>query len=332
MSLFAYTVGGGGFILIGAWESFVSSTETFRVSPSPLTHPQSPHTGTESSSRFSSSVTFLGVSALSFLFIVNSMISISDAISSKDSVGLAYQLGEIAISLLFLLYSVLGFVSCTTRRLQFPSQFLNLISLFAFMEEFLLFYLQRKDPSGVENRYYDLFLVPISVCAFSTILELKNPKSSYTRLGRGIGLVLQGIWFLQMGFSFFTNMIAHGCSLHGKSRGNYTIKCNGHPEYHRGRAIATLQFNCHLALLVVLMSGAYSIVCKKSGINRESALRYRPLSSEVVQQLEMASSSSHFTLDSDDDEDEENSGFKKEERKNMEMRANQSTNGYSTGA
>nr|DAD27210.1 TPA_asm: hypothetical protein HUJ06_028678 [Nelumbo nucifera] len=37
-----------------------------------------------------------------------------------------------------------------------------------------------------------------------------------------------------MGFSFYTSLIAHGCSLHEKRRGNYTVKCKGHPEYHRG--------------------------------------------------------------------------------------------------
>lgn len=114
------------------------------------------------------------------------------------------------------------------------------------------------------------------------------------------------MWFVQMGISFYSNLMVHGCSLHEKSRGNFTIKCKGHPEYHRGRAIATLQFNCHLALLVALMAGVYSLICKKNGICRDST-RYKPLGAEM-QHLD---SHAQFTLDSDDDEDNEN-GIKEE--------------------
>lgn len=159
--------------------------------------------------------------------------------------------------------------------------------------------MQKKDPSGIENRYYDLFLVPITICIFSTILELKNSKSIYARMGRAIGLILQGMWILQMGFSFYSNLVAHGCNLHEKSRGNYTVKCKGHPEYHRGRAIATLQFNCHLALLVTLIVVIYSIICKKNGISRGFML-YRPLGDGG--EMKQFDSQAQFTLDTDEEE------------------------------
>ncbi|KAA8530280.1 hypothetical protein F0562_004989 [Nyssa sinensis] len=164
--------------------------------------------------------------------------------------------------------------------------------------------LEKKDPSGIENRYFDLLLVPISVCAFSTILELKTPKSNFAGLSRGVGLILQGTWFVQMGFSFYSDLMAHGCSLHEKSRGNYTVRCKGHPEYHRGRAIATLQFNCHLSFLVVLIVGVFSLINKKNG-GRGEFMRYKPLGAEM-QQLD---NQARFTLDSDDDKDD---GIKEE--------------------
>lgn len=174
------------------------------------------------------------------------------------------------------------------------------------MEEFLLFYLQRKDPSGIENRYFDLLLVPIMVCIFSTILELKSPESGFPRLGRGVGLILQGMWFLQMGFAFYSSLMVNGCYLHEKSRGNYTVRCKGHPDYHRGRAIATLQFNCTLALLVALIAGGYSIVCKKNGVSGEF-MKYRPIGAE----MQPLDNQARFTLDSDGDDDNED-GIKEE--------------------
>ncbi|KAD3641040.1 hypothetical protein E3N88_30263 [Mikania micrantha] len=180
---------------------------------------------------------------------------------------------------------------------QIPSPILNTLCLFGFVEEFFLFYIQKKDPDGIENRYYDLLLVPICVCIVSTVLELRSQKSNYSRLGRGIGLVLQGMWFVQMGFSFYSELITDGCFMREKSRGNFTIRCKGHPEFHRARSIATLQFNCHLALLVCLIAGVYSLVSRKHGVSNES-MQYKPLGAEM-QHLDRA----QFTLDSDDDED-----------------------------
>lgn len=164
----------------------------------------------------------------------------------------------------------------------------------------MLFYLQRKDPSGVENRYYDLLLVPIAVCVLSTVFEFHSPSSNMPRLTRGFGLILQGTWFFQMGLSFFTRWMAQGCYLNQVSRGNYTLWCKGHPEFHRGRAIATLQFNCHLALMVVLFVGFFSTVSRNNGISVDSA-QYRP----IGQEMQSVHNSAQFTLDSDDDGEEE---------------------------
>ncbi|XP_073060348.1 uncharacterized protein [Primulina eburnea] len=316
MGLFTYTVTGGALMLIGAWESIISASEVLVKSSSSAASSQSspsPLQGTTTkTATFSSTITFFSISVLSILVIVNSLISLFDAIKFRDNTGFALQFEVITISLLFLLYSGLGILTNVGDSFRFPLVVLNLICAFAFGEEFFLFYSRSKDPSGIENRYYDLFLVPIAICVFSTIIELKNPDSNYPRLGRGIGLVLQGLWVLQMGFSFHTNLIANGCALHAKSRGNYTIKCKGHPEYHRGRAIATLQFNCHLAILVTLLVSVYSFICKKNGVSREF-MRYKPLGDGGEMHMD---GRSQFTLDSDD---EDSNGEMIKEAKNVEM-------------
>ncbi|OVA16247.1 Protein of unknown function DUF716 [Macleaya cordata] len=96
--------------------------------------------------------------------------------------------------------------------------------------------------------------------------------------------------------------MAEGCSLHEKSRGNFTVKCKGHPEYHRSRAIATLQFNCHLAFLVVLIVGFYSFFCSTFGVGRDY-MNYKPLNAE----LQQLGNQNQFTLnyEEDDDDDDE---------------------------
>ncbi|KAK2971208.1 hypothetical protein RJ640_029886 [Escallonia rubra] len=306
MGLFTYTLAGGVFILIGAWEFLLSSSQTLRTpqpSPSqspPLTPPPSKQPKTTPSPPSHSTITFIAISLLSFFFILNSLISLTSAVSSKDQSGVVLQLQVIAIAALFFAYSLLGLLTrLNISSIHLPSSILNIFCLFAFIEEFMLFYIQKKDTIGIENHYFDLMLVPITVCVVSTVLELKTLRSEYARLGRGVGLILQGMWLIQMGFSFYSDLIVHGCYLSEKSRGNFTVKCKGHPEYHRGRAIATLQFNCHLALLVALLAGVYSIVCKKHGVSRGELTRYRPIGAEM-QQLD---GQAQFTLDSDDDDE-----------------------------
>lgn len=330
MGLFSLIIAGAGFLLIGTWESLTSSTDLHLFSnPNPVLSSsinqisKSTTQKNTNSKDQSSSLICIVITVFSCLFIIDSLISLVNAINSQDGIGFALQLQGLAVAALFSLYSILGLVSNLSGSVRFSSSLLDLILLFAFAEEFLLYYLQRKDTSGIENRYFDLMLVPITICVVSTILELNSSSKSnnYARMARGVGLILQGMWFVQMGISFYTNMIVHGCSLHEKSRGDYTIKCKGHSEYHRARGIATLQFNCHLALLVVLVTSVYSIVAKKNG-DHINFMQYKPLGAEM-QQLE---NNGHFTLDSDEDEIREEENVAKEKLATVEM----GVNGYSS--
>ncbi|KAL6139657.1 hypothetical protein ACLB2K_057959 [Fragaria x ananassa] len=292
MGFLAFAAAGFGLILMGTFEAIASTTTT---SSPPSNLPQTKPQTTPSRSSF---IYFLSASLLSFLFILNSLVSFFDAVNSNDRVGSAQQLQVAAMAALFLLYSLTGLL--TLNNSPFPSSLRNLIGLFAFAEEFIYFYLRRKDTVGIENRYFDMLLVPIFVCLFGTLLQLRDNSSSVIpKLVRGVGLVLQGLWFFQMGLSIYTRWMADGCVLKEKSRGNYTVRCKGHPEYHRARAIATLQFNCHLALVVVLVVGVYSVVVRKTGGDFS---RYKPLGAEMRHQID---SQGQFTLDSDEEEEEE---------------------------
>ncbi|KAF7819639.1 Transmembrane protein like [Senna tora] len=311
MGLFTFSVAGGGFILIGAREALLASisdpnsTHTLDHSPPPnslhpsTTRSQKPDSKTRQNPNFSS-LSFLFMFILFSFAFLNSVVSLIDANNANDRVGSVLQLQVLAIALLFLLYSVLGLLVNLTNSFPLSSSLLGLVGVFAFTEEFLLFYLQRKVPSGVEDRYYDLMLLPIAVCVISTIFELQSPKSNLPKLTRGLGLILQGTWFLQMGLSFFTSWMTHDCHLNKVSRGNFSVMCKGPHESHRGRAIATLQFNCHLALIVLLFVGFYSTISWKYGVPVDTT-RYRPLGAE----MQSFENSAQFTLDSDDDADEE---------------------------
>ncbi|KAE8661301.1 Pyridoxamine 5'-phosphate oxidase family protein isoform 1 [Hibiscus syriacus] len=222
MGFLTHGVTGIGFILIGFWE-FINS-----LNPTPNTYPfpfSSPSTQIKSTSISKTKETpfpssSILVSIFSLLILLNSVVSIFDALGSKDRVGSVHQL---QVSL-----------SCTA--------FLALLRSGCFKQQesnMCGFY-----NAGIEIKQVDLF----EIC----------------------------------------------------TRGNYTIKCEGHPEYHRARAIATLQFNCHLALLVILVVSMLSVISKRNGVAvgvEGDGLQYRPLGAEMQK---MDNNVGSFTLDSDD--------------------------------
>ncbi|ERM93856.1 hypothetical protein AMTRI_Chr04g184170 [Amborella trichopoda] len=269
MGVGSLCVGGLGLIGIGAWQALTSATAFI----SSITH----NTTRSNSNNNPPPSQLSAMAIISLLFLLNSLFSSLKGLQARDHLGFSVQLEVSVISSIFLLYSIAGLLSELTHLLPLSSPTLNLIALFAFAQEFLLFYLQRKDPTGLENRYFSLLLVPISVCLVSTFLQIGYPKSPFPSLARGAGLILQGTWFCQMGFSFYTNWMPHGCALYERSHGNYTIKCKGHAEYHMSKAVATLQFNCHLALLIVSLLCSYSLLCKKKFHHRENYSSYQPL-------------------------------------------------------
>ncbi|XVE83889.1 hypothetical protein DITRI_Ditri16bG0124500 [Diplodiscus trichospermus] len=176
MGFFTYAVTGIGFILIGFWESVNSLNQNRnpnRTPPSSLsTQIKSTYIPKTKDNPFSSSFIFVSIFAL--LIFLNSVVSIFDAFSSKDRVESVLQLQVVSIALLFLLYSTLGLLNNKRSSYFWPDSILGVALLLAFVEEFLLYYLQRKDTSGIENRYFDLLCVPIAVCVVSTKLELTS--------------------------------------------------------------------------------------------------------------------------------------------------------------
>ncbi|KAF8723597.1 hypothetical protein HU200_021554 [Digitaria exilis] len=207
-------------------------------------------------------------------------------------------LPTLAASALFLLYSLAPLAPLAAPL---PLPLLDLLLAAAFAQELLLFAHRRPSTAaGIENRYFDLLLVPIALCLGATLLAAHRPGDAAPRLARAAGLALQGTWMVQMGFSFFTSAIAQGCALHAASRADYTIKCRTHEDYHRARSVATLQFNGHLALLVIAGAAAYAAVLSRA--NRPPS-GYRILGKEV--QMEGMPIMSQFTLDSDEEKEDE---------------------------
>lgn len=226
--------------------------------------------------------------------IVSALFPLSALFSARHHLSLP----TLAATALFLLYAL---APLAPLRAPLPLPLLDLVLAAAFAQELLLFAHRRPSTAaGIENRYFDLFLVPVAVCLVATLLAAHDPEAAPPRLARAAGLALQGTWMVQMGFSFFTSAVAQGCALHAQSRVDYTIKCRTHDDYHRARSAATLQFNGHLALLVLAGAAAYGAAVSR---RNQPPSGYRMLSKEV--QMEGMPLHSQFTLDSDEEKEDE---------------------------
>ncbi|GAA0150608.1 hypothetical protein LIER_09515 [Lithospermum erythrorhizon] len=143
MGFFTYTVVGVGIILLGAFEYLISASESPENYPDPpLSPPQSPPTpSTTKSPLFSSSVTYISICILSILFILDSLMSIVDAVKTNDHVGTVIQFEVILIALVFLLYVVFRLIDVIKKDGVFKlnGSIMNMVCLFGFGEEFWLF-------------------------------------------------------------------------------------------------------------------------------------------------------------------------------------------------
>ena len=127
----------------------------------------------------------------------------------------------------FLFYAIVALIVDNTRVLPVPPEIISLLALSAYLQEFLLFYLQR-DAAGLEGQYHYLLLVPIGACVVSTAAEIAYPKSVLPPLVRSMGLVLQGTWFMQIAVSLFSSKgISQGCMLKEEGEGDFTVICEG---------------------------------------------------------------------------------------------------------
>ncbi|KAJ6824221.1 TMV response-related protein [Iris pallida] len=238
---------------------------------------------------------------VSSLFLLYSITSI--LLSGDDALGSVLPLPLLSLSSLFLLHSL----SSLLLPHILPSSLLSLLSASSFSLELLLLSLRRVDATEIESRYFSLLSVPSLLCLLSDLASLFLPRSPHPRLARAAGLALHGTWLLQMAFSlFFSSAIAHGCFLKPHSSwSNYTVRCKGHAEYHRGRALATLQLNCHLALLLVAGVALYAFLQgRKKGMGGATG-GYRPIGKEVqmMEGSDGSYGSSPFMLGSDEEDE-----------------------------
>lgn len=254
----AQAAAGVGFLVVGFLHGF-KQIRSYRLQNSRSYSFQDSSTPRRKSWYHDIELYIILVFALSHVITDEVVSRIESGAQHPVAVSVNAQRSVVAINFLF--YALVTLIVDNTKWLPVPPQMISLLALSAFVQEFLLFYFQR-DGAGLESQYHYLLLVPIGVCAGSTAAEIAYPNALLPPVIRSMGLILQGTWFIQIAVSVFgSTWISQGCSLKEDGEGDYTVICEG-MNLMRGQGIATLQFNCHLALLLVLLLPSYAVMCK----------------------------------------------------------------------
>ena len=83
--------------------------------------------------------------------------------------------------------------------LPLPSGSLHLIASAAFLNEGVLFFLHSTSHHGVEPRYHALLTLIVLACALFTFLGAFLPHSFLLDTAGNAAVLLQGLWFWQVG-------------------------------------------------------------------------------------------------------------------------------------
>eukprot|EP00245_Coleochaete_scutata_P017708 TRINITY_DN8832_c0_g1_i1.p1 TRINITY_DN8832_c0_g1~~TRINITY_DN8832_c0_g1_i1.p1 ORF type:complete len:334 (-),score=36.52 TRINITY_DN8832_c0_g1_i1:775-1776(-) len=170
-----------------------------------------------------------------------------------------------SMSFFFFLYALVALITETTGWLPLPWGGLNVLAAVAFSQEFLLFYFHSADHMGLEGQYHFLLLLSIGAGLVCTLLEILYPSSFNLPLLRAMSMVLQGTWFWQTAFSIFGGpaFVTDGCKWAEGPGDEVGIVCQSESHMHRGMALANLQFNWHLAVVLVGTLALFAYLMRK---------------------------------------------------------------------
>ncbi|KAL4195947.1 hypothetical protein AMTRI_Chr04g180850 [Amborella trichopoda] len=131
----------------------------------------------------------------------------------------------------------------------------ELLMALAYAQQFFVFHLHSIDHAGLEGQYHLLLqiaiLMDILMIPVTTLLSIPHPKSFLVGLVRPFGLLLQGLWFMGIGYMLWTPiLIPKGCEMSLEEE-HMVVRCNGHEEQSRVKSLVNLQFSFLVAGLAI---------------------------------------------------------------------------------
>lgn len=130
-----------------------------------------------------------------------------------------------------------------------------------FAQEIFLLHYHSTDHVGLEGHYHWLLQLIVWVSLFAALVAVNCPASFPAALVLSVSVILQGCWFIVMGFMLWVpTFIPQGCvpqlnnaSSSGIMRG--AVICESHEASFRAKALANLQFSWILSAVFIVVAG-----------------------------------------------------------------------------
>ncbi|CAK9315834.1 unnamed protein product [Citrullus colocynthis] len=137
-----------------------------------------------------------------------------------------------------------------------------------FGQELFLLHFHSADHNGIEGHYHWLLQLIVFASLVSVLVAACCPTNFPAALVLSLLVVLQGCWFMNMGFMLWIpNLVPKGCSMriieNAKDEMLGAVICASKEADMRARALANLQFSWILAGILIL-TGFISLKCTKS--------------------------------------------------------------------
>ncbi|XP_022136274.1 transmembrane protein 45B [Momordica charantia] len=151
----------------------------------------------------------------------------------------------------FILYNELN------RSTNLSSGVEGIFAASVFSQELFLLHFHSADHNGVEGHYHWLLQLIVFASLVSVLVATCCPTSFPAALVLSLLVVLQGCWFMDMGFMLWVpDLVPKGCSMRivekGKDEMLGAVVCASPEADMRARALANLQFSWILAGILIL--------------------------------------------------------------------------------
>ncbi|KAF7810930.1 transmembrane protein 45B [Senna tora] len=177
------------------------------------------------------------------------------------------------------------------------SGFIGILASSVFGQELFLLHFHSTDHVGLEGHYHWLLQLIVLISLLASIAATSFPTSFPAALVLSISVMLQGCWFLNMGFMLWVPaFVPQGCTMndltkaisgygHGHGHGMVgAITCASDEADFRARALANLQFSWTISAILIL-SGLVCLKSARKPTNSERLTEYQRLHSRVADSI-----------------------------------------------
>ncbi|KAG9155699.1 hypothetical protein Leryth_003975 [Lithospermum erythrorhizon] len=139
----------------------------------------------------------------------------------------------------------------------------HLLGAIAFGQQLLIFHLHSADHMGVEGQYHWLLQIVVFVSLLTTLIGICHQKSFLNSFVRSLSILLQGVWFMVMGFMLWTpKLLPKSCFLN-LEEGHHVVRCHSEEDLERAKSLVNIQFSWYLIGVIIFGMLLYLVTINK---------------------------------------------------------------------